>query len=113
VERLPPEELEELRPAMVAAREARLGDLRPDAESVVIPTGSLYIEALPGTHAVLEDYKLLHRAYDVAQVATDLVSKRLEQLRLAARLVKEVLDDPDTEKTIAREGNVGPIVTDV
>jgi aryl-alcohol dehydrogenase-like predicted oxidoreductase len=31
---------------------------------VVVPTSSLYIEALVGTHPLLEDFKLIHRALD-------------------------------------------------
>ncbi len=97
-------EFRQLRPSIDAAWEARVTDPRPDADEVVLPTGSIFIEALPGAHPLLEDFKLLHRALDVQQVAGDLVSKRLEQLRLAARLVSDVLDDPDTEKVIIRDG---------
>jgi hypothetical protein len=35
---------------------------KQDPEMVIVPSNSLYIEALPGTHPLLEDFKLMHRA---------------------------------------------------
>src|SRR5207302_10559775 len=34
-------------------------------DTIVVPTSSLYIEALPGAHPLLENFKLEHRAIDV------------------------------------------------
>jgi hypothetical protein len=109
-EHLQEAEFNALVPHIEEAYKARIADPRPDAEEIVLPTGSLFIEALPGAHPVLEDFKLLHRALDVQQVATDLVTKRLEQLRLAARLVAEELEDPDIDKKIVVEGSDSVIV---
>ena len=107
---LTPQNFAALRPAMEEAWNARVSDPRADSVEVTLPTGSLFMEALPGTHPLLEDFKLLHRALDVQLVAGDVVGKRLEQLRLAARLVGDVLDDPETEKVIVRDGS--PTVID-
>lgn len=82
-------------------------------DEVIIPTGQLFIEALPGAHPLLEDFKLLHRAEDVRKVKAEVRYAELENLRLAARLVASqndaknpaMLEDPDIEKKIVVEGN--------
>jgi hypothetical protein len=104
----PPRDWEALRRRIDAAWEARLNDPRPDANEIMVPTGSLIIEALPGRHALLEGFKLAHRALDVQQVASDLVTKRLEHLRIAARILSGELDDPTIDKRIVVEGT--PVV---
>ncbi len=69
-------------------------------EMVIVPSSSLYIEALPGTHPLLEDFKLIHRAIDVKRAQADLRHVELENLRLAARLANGELGDPDIDKVI-------------
>ena len=63
--------------------QARLASNRPESDVVVVPSGSLYIEALPGKHPVLEDFKMVHRAIDVKQVQAQVRHAELENLRLA------------------------------
>ena len=82
------------------------------AEIIIVPTGQLFIEALPGSHPLLEDFKLLHRAEDVLKVKAEVRHAELENLRLATRLVQgqnkdqaNLLEDPDIEKKITVEGN--------
>ena len=103
-----------------SAREQRLARLRADLETfisavrrstddIIIPTGQLFIEALPGSHPLLEDFKLLHRLEDVRKVKAEVRHAELENIRLAARLIGgqanvELLDDPDVEKKIVIEG---------
>ena len=85
---------------------------RKESELVVVPTGSLYIEALPGEHAILENFKLTHRALDVKKVQSEVRHAELENIRLASRLTAGVTDDPDVDKRIIIEGNgAGTIVT--
>jgi hypothetical protein len=77
---------------------------------VIVPTGQLFIEALTGTHPVLEDFKLLHRAEDVRKVKAEVRHAELENLRLASRLTAAqdskapanagLLGDPDIEKMV-------------
>ena len=67
---------------------------------VIVPTSSLYIEALVGTHPLLEDFKLIHRALDVKKVQADVRHQELENLRLARRLFAGKDDDPDIDKNI-------------
>jgi HEPN domain-containing protein len=67
---------------------------------VIVPSNSLYIEALPGTHPLLEDFKLIHRAIDVKKAQADLRHAELENLRLASRLANAEYGDPDIDKVI-------------
>src|SRR5436190_1152118 len=69
-------------------------------EMVIVPSNSLYIEALPGTHPLLEDFKLIHRAVDVKKAQAEARHAELENLRLSARLANAEYADPDIEKMI-------------
>ena len=73
---------------------------RRSSDEIIVPTGQLFIEALPGSHPLLEDFKLLHRAHDVRKVKAEVRKAELENLRLAARVVAGRLEDPDIEKKI-------------
>jgi hypothetical protein len=72
-------------------------------ELVIVPSNSLYIEALPGTHPLLEDFKLIHRAIDVKKAQAEARKAELENLRLGARLANDVLGDPDVDKVVLVE----------
>jgi len=107
-------------------REARQNELKGDlakyidavrrsTDEIIVPTGQLFIEALPGSHPLLEDFKLLHRLEDVRKVKAEVRHAELENLRLAARVVGgqenvELLEDPDVDKKvvvqIASDGTV-------
>ena len=73
-------------------------------EMVIVPSNSLYIEALPGTHPLLEDFKLIHRAIDVKKAQAEARHAELENLRLAARLAEGQHGDPDIEKVVVVGG---------
>ena len=77
-------------------------------ELVVVPTSSLYVEALVGTHPLLEDFKLLHRSLDVKRAQADVRHIELENLRLAARALEGEREDPDIERKIVVEGVANP-----
>jgi hypothetical protein len=89
-------------------------------DEIIIPTGQLFIEALPGSHPLLEDFKLLHRAEDVRKVKAEVRHAELENLRLASRLVAahqdstnlNLLSDPDIEKKVLIDGKAGINVSD-
>jgi hypothetical protein len=72
----------------------------------VVPTNSLFIEVLPGTRPLLENFKLRHRELDVYKVQSEVRKAELENLRLAARLLNAEREDPDIEKKIVVEGSV-------
>jgi hypothetical protein len=71
-----------------------------DPELVVVPSTSLYIEALPGTHPLLEDFKLVHREVDIKMAQAAARRAELENLRLAARISAGTLGDPDIDKVV-------------
>jgi hypothetical protein len=95
-----PGQYEERRADIRAAVVERLSSSRGDSDLVVVPTDSLYIEALVGTHPLLEDFKLLHRALDVKKVQAEVRHAELENARLAARLFAGNDQDPDVDKNI-------------
>ena len=82
-----------------------------ESEVVIVPTTSLYIEALPGTHPLLEDFKLIHRAIDVKKAQAEVRHAELENLRAASRVLKGNDEDPDIEKKILVEGGQDVIVS--
>jgi hypothetical protein len=88
----------------------RLESARTDDDLVVVPTASLYVEALVGTHPLLEDFKLLHRALDVKKVQAEVRHAELENVRLTARALKGKDEDPDIEKKIVVQTNGAPNV---
>ncbi len=88
----------------------RLLSSRALDDRVIVPTSSLYIEALVGTHPLLEDFKLLHRALDVKKVQAEVRHAELENVRLAARALEGEREDPDIEKKIVIENGSGVVV---
>jgi hypothetical protein len=59
---------------------------------------------LPGSHPVLEDFKLRHRALDVQKVGAELRAQELENLRLAERLRAGEHEDPRVDKRVEIKG---------
>ncbi len=87
-----------------------LKQVRLSTDEIIVPTGQLFIEALPGSHPLLEDFKLLHRLEDVRKVKAEVQHAELENLRLATRLIEgqgdsALLEDPEIEKKIVVEAN--------
>ena len=76
------------------------------SETVILPTGQLYMEALKGEQSLLEDFKLAHRGLDVLKVQEDVRGERLDNLRRALRLVGEQpdLSDPEIDKLVLVQG---------
>ncbi len=83
---------------------ARLANPVIKDETIVVPTGQLYIEALPGKHALLEDFKLKHRAMDVLKVQEEVREAQIENLRKSARVLNKDYEDGDIEKIIKVSG---------
>lgn len=93
-----PAQFATLEPKFQKLMEQLLSKEKP--ERVIVPSNSLYIEALPGTHPLLEDFKLIHRAVDVKKAQADARHAELENLRLAARLEDKEHGDPDIDKLV-------------
>ena len=86
---------------------AYLDQVKKDVQEIIVPTGQLFVEALPGAHPLLEDFKMLHRFEDVRKVRAEVGRAELENIRLAARLLTgkdQLLEDPDIEKKVVVEG---------
>jgi len=77
---------------------------------VVVPTSSLNAEALVGTHPLLEDFMLLHRALDVKKVQAEVRRAELENVRLAARALRGEDEDPEIEKKIVVENGSNVVI---
>lgn len=82
------------------------GTLSPHStpQRIIVPSNSLYIEALPGKHPILEDFKLRHRMIDVQKAIAEHKSMELENIRAEARLRGLDLSDKDIDQLIRIEG---------
>lgn len=87
----------------------KLKNPTPEKEEITAPTDSLYIEALPGSHPILEDFKLVHRAVDVKKAQAEVRHDELENIRYASRIKIGDYDDPDIEQKIMVEGQEAAI----
>lgn len=84
--------------------ELLLADPLRNGDEIIIPTGSLFIEMLPSDKSLLEDFKLKHREWDVYKVQAEVRKMELENIRYAARLLNDQMEDPDIEKKIVIQG---------
>jgi hypothetical protein len=95
-----------------------VNETQGQVDEIIIPTGQLFIEALPGSHPILEDFMLLHRAEDVRKVKAEVRHAELENLRLASRLAAaqedsknlHLLSDPDIDKKVLIEGGTNVVI---
>jgi hypothetical protein len=79
---------------------------RPEDDGVIVPTNSLYIEALVGTHPLIEEFKLDYRVLDVKKMQAEVRRAELGHVRLAARALEGEREDPDIDKqTVIENGN--------
>ncbi len=90
-------EFEAARPALQDRFRRLLLSEPNQGDEIVVPSGSLYIEALPGSNPLIEDFKLAHRALDVVQAQEGARQSSLDNLRRAALLLDENYDDPDID----------------
>lgn len=104
-ERLEPELFERMKPELKELLKRLLTSPLRDNEEIVVPTDSLFIEALPGTYSILEDFKLMHRAIDVNKADAEHKEQVLENIRRVARLLDNQLEDPDINAKYIFEGN--------
>ena len=96
--------------SVVASIFILLADPLRNGDEITVPTDSLFIETLPGAHPLLEDFKLRHRELDVLKVGEEVRKARLENLRLASRLLHDEREDPDIEKKIVVSGGVNTVI---
>lgn len=104
-ETLSDQEFEDVRPSLLARFKALLLSSIGNGDELIVPTGSAYIEALPGANPLLEDFKLAHRALDVVSAQEEARHGSLDSLRRAARILGAELEDPDIEAKYLFQGN--------
>jgi hypothetical protein len=97
---------------------AYISAVRHITDEIIVPTGQLFIEALPGSRPILEDFKLEHRFQDVRKVKAEVRHAELENLRLAARLVEgqtdtTLLADPEIDKKVIVAGGASLVAQTV
>jgi hypothetical protein len=107
---LPEADFDQLLPLLEEQYRRILSAPRRPGEEIVVPSQSLYIDALPGKHPNLEDFKLRHRAVDVSKARAEVRKLELENLRYAGRLLVAERGDPDIDKQILIDGNGSVLV---
>jgi hypothetical protein len=108
-ERLTDEEFETIRPQLKTQYKRLLTAARRSDEMITIPSGSLFIEALPATHSLIEEFKARHRAVDVKKAQAEVREMELENIRRAARILAGEREDPKIDKKIVVEGEMSGI----
>lgn len=91
------DEFEKLKPELRDTLKKLLQRSRRDGDIVIPCEDGLYIEALPGVHSVMEQFKQLHRIIDVKNAQADVRAKELNNIRRAEMILQENLADPDVE----------------
>jgi hypothetical protein len=109
-DRLPAEEFDALKPELKKWLERLLADPLRNGDEIVVPTDALFIEVLPGTYPLLENFKLRHRELDVYKAQSELRKAELENLRLASRLLSGEREDPDIDRKIVVEGDAAHVI---
>jgi hypothetical protein len=95
---------EDLKPQLREALKELLQRSLRNNEEVIVPSNSLFIEALPGAHSVMETFKLLHRQIDVKIAQSRLRELEIDNIRQAQRILEDELEDPDIEAKYVFEG---------
>lgn len=99
-----------LREELKAQYKEILTSPRRKDELLVVPTDSLFIEALPGKESLLERYKLVHRLEDAKLAQAKVRGEEINNLRRAARILKNEFDDADVDQRVVIQGNPGGVV---
>jgi hypothetical protein len=110
--KLTAQEFETVKPQLTEQYKRLLTSTRRSNERVTIPSGSMFIEALPAEHSLIEDFKARHRAIDVKKVQAEVRRLEMENIRYAARILAGERDDPDVEKKIVVDGKSVVITPD-
>jgi hypothetical protein len=101
---LPDDEFNRLAPGLTDRLKILLQRSIRENEEIIVGTGNLYIECLPGAHSIMEQFKHLHRQIDVKTAQEDLRAKAIDNVRRAKRILIENLEDPDIEAKYVFEG---------
>jgi hypothetical protein len=96
---------ERIRPELLEQYEKLIKAPWRNGEDVIIPTGSLFIEALPATETVEDRFTTIHRMLDVKMAQAKDRHEELENIRLVDRLLHNEREDPEIEKKVIIEGS--------
>jgi hypothetical protein len=108
--KLTDDEFQKLLPQLQTTYQAILTDPTRNDDVLVVPTNSLFIEALPAEHTLLERFKLDHRMIDVKKAQAEAREKELDNIRRTARILSGERGDPHVDKKILIEGGSNFIV---
>jgi hypothetical protein len=103
-DRLTAEQFALVRDELRAQYERLIASPRRNGDVVTIPTGSLFIEALPATASLIERFKAIHRAVDVKKAQADVRHAEIRNLWLVDRLLHDEREDPEIDKKVIIEG---------
>ncbi|HEX7151614.1 MAG TPA: hypothetical protein VF618_09020 [Thermoanaerobaculia bacterium] len=109
-ERMTAEQFELVKPELRAQYERLITAPHRNGDVITIPTGSLFIEALPATSSLIEKFKAIHRAVDVKKAQAEARHAEIRNLWMVDRLLHDEREDPDIDKKIIIEGAVGPVL---
>ncbi len=104
------DELQKLLPQLQTLYQAILTNPQRGDDVLIVPTNSLFIEALPGEHTLLERFKLSHRMIDVKKAQAETREKELDNIRMAARILAGERGDPHIDKKILVEGGANVVI---
>jgi hypothetical protein len=103
-EKLPPSRFQKIRPELAEQYEKLIKATWRNGEDIIIPTGSLFIEALPATETVEDRFTTIHRVLDLKMAQAKDRHEELENIRLVDRLLHNEREDPEIEKKVIIEG---------
>jgi hypothetical protein len=111
-EQLKDEEFATIKEQLRTQYKQLLSATRRNNDIITIPSGSLFIEALPAEHSLIEEFKARHRAVDVKKVQAEVRGMELNNVRYAARMLGAELEDPNIEsiKQVFINRNVDPSI---
>jgi hypothetical protein len=108
--KLTDDEFQHLLPQLQTMYQKILSNPLRDDDVLIVPTNSMFIEALPATHTLLERFKLDHRMIDVKKAQAETREKELDNIRMAARILSGERGDPHIDKKILIEGGANFVV---
>jgi hypothetical protein len=109
-EHLTPEEFAELREELKAQYKVLLTSPQRRDDLLVVPTDSLFVEAIIGEETVMERFKRIHRMEDAKLAQARLRGEELKNLRMASLLLDGDFEDPEIEQKVVIQGNPGGVV---
>jgi len=104
------DEFDAIRPQLKQQYEAILSAPHRTDDILVVPTNSLFIEALPAKDSLIEQFKRDHRMIDVKDAQSKVREKELSNILRAARLLANEHEDPKIDKKVLIEGLPNAVV---